>query len=305
VELHRDFEAVLAYRVGVLAPHYHQLRAWLPAAKILFHDVDLHYLREEREAELHNSAKQRARAKVRREQELGLIAKVDCTLVPTEVEKRIIEEQLPVDNVLMLPYVVPTRRSDVPFEERQDLMFLGGYRHPPNVDAVEFFASEVWPLLLDELPESARFMIVGSNPPDRVRSLASDRIIVTGHVADLGEYFDRARVFVAPLRFGAGVKGKVIQSMAYGLPTVMSSIAAEGIMLTCGEEALVADSPEAIRQSVMKLYRDRDTWLAMQSAGYAFVERNHSWQACLKGCERALGVAERTWMTRRSQQKPL
>ena len=241
VNLYSDFEAVLAYRVGVLAPHYRELREWLPAARILFHDVDLHYLREEREAELHNDDKQRVRAKARREQELGLIAEVDCTLVPTEVEKRIIEEQLPLDNVLVLPYVVPARRSDVPFEERQDIMFLGGYRHPPNVDAVEFFVSEVWPLLLDDLPETARFMIVGANPPDRIRSLASDRIIVTGHVADLGEYFDGARVLVAPLRFGAGVKGKVIQSMAYGLPTVMSSIAAEGIMLTSGEQAFIAE----------------------------------------------------------------
>ena len=160
LDLHPDVDVVLGYRVGVLAPIYDELRRRLPMARILFHDVDLHYLREEREAELLNDEQKRIHAAQRREQELGLIAKVDCTLVPTRVEKAIVEEQVPLANILEFPYVVQVQRSSVPFEDRQDLMFLGGYAHTPNVDAVQFFVSEVWPLLVGDLPAEARFLVV-------------------------------------------------------------------------------------------------------------------------------------------------
>ena len=152
------------------------------------------------------------------------------------MEKAIIEEQLPDAPIMEFPYIAKVRRSEVPFENRRDIMFLGGYAHPPNVDGVEFFVSQVWPLLLRELPADVRFLVVGANPPAQLRSLACDRILVTGQVADLGPYFDRSRVFVAPLRYGAGIKGKIVQSMAYGLPSVTSSIGAEGMRLTSGEQ---------------------------------------------------------------------
>jgi GT2 family glycosyltransferase len=299
LDLHPDVDVVLGYRVGVLAPIYDELRRRLPTARILFHDIDLHYLREEREAELLNDMHKRIHAVEQREQELGLIAMVDCTLVPTRVEKVIIEEQVPVANILEFPYVVQVQRSNVPFEKRRDLMFLGGYAHAPNVDAVEFFVSQVWPLLVRELPATVRFLVVGANPPARLRALACDRILVTGQVSELGPYFDMSRAFVAPLRYGAGIKGKLIHSMAYGLPSVVSSTGAEGMMITSGEQAIIADSPEAIRQAVMDLFENRDLWLAMQASGYDFVEKNYSGQRCVELCQKAIDIADETWLERR------
>ena len=118
----------------------------------------------------------------------------------------------PVSNILEFPYITDIHPTKVDFDQRNDIMFLGGYAHLPNVDAVTFFVQKVWPRLLSRLPHQARFLIVGAAPSAEVKALADQRIIVTGMVPDLSPWFDQARVFVAPLRYGAGIKGKLIQS---------------------------------------------------------------------------------------------
>ena len=303
IDLHPDIDVVLGYRVGVLDPIYDELRRRLPTARIILHTVDLRYLREEREAELLNNDTKRIRAAQRRQQELSLIAKVDCTIVHTPVEKALIEERLPISNILVFPYIAKVRRSAVALDVRRDIMFLGGYLHRPNVDAVEFFLSEVWPLLVRELPTDVRFLVVGANPPARLSSLASDRILVTGQVSELGPYFDKSRVFVAPLRYGSGIKGKIVQSMANGVPSVVSSIGAEGMMLTSGEQAIIADLTEAIRQAVMDLFENRGLWLAMQASGYEFVEKHYSWEQCLELCQKSIEIGDQTWLARERSRK--
>lgn len=304
LELHPNVSVVLGYRVGVLAPVFDLIREKMPEARVIFHNVDLHYLRLEREAELLGDPDKQRRADMTREKEFRLISNADCTIVHTPVEKKIIEEQVPDAPILEFPYIADVHPSEARFAERHDIMFLGGYEHLPNVDAVKFFVSAVWPLLVDALPARARFLIVGARPPESLLDLASDRIVVTGQVADLAPYFDRARAFVSPLRFGAGIKGKIIQSMAHGLPSVISSISAEGIMLTPGREAFIADSPEAIKQAVLELYNDHDLWLEMQAAGYEFVRENYSWERGLHLCQKAIDIADETWTKRHQRGEP-
>lgn len=302
IDRYPDIDAILAFRGIILLPIYDELRRRLPTARIILHDIDLHYVREQREASLLGDFSKRAHAELRREQELALVADVDCTLVPTGAEKEILESELPVGNILHLPYVARVAKSAVAFEERRNLMFLGGFAHPPNVDAARFLVSEVWPSLLERLPPDAQLAIVGANPPQQVRALAGDRIVVTGYVPDLQPYFDSARVFVAPLRFGAGIKGKVVQSMGHGLPCVVSSVAAEGIAITPGRHALVADAPQDFAEAVLRLFHDRELWYAIQAAGYDLVEANFSWSQCVDVCRQALEVAEQTWLRRRKLQ---
>ena len=149
-----------------------------------------------------------------------------------------------------------------------------------------------------ELPAEARFFIVGDSGPDAVGRLASERIVVTGYVPDLKPYFDRARVTVAPLRYGAGIKGKVIQGLCFGAPSVITPIAAEGIGLTSGQESVIAEGTVEFANHIVELYHDERLWNSIQQKGYDFVESNYSWERCLQLCRQALDVADAVWLRR-------
>ena len=125
---------------------------------------------------------------------------------------------------------------------------------------------------------------------------------MTGYVEDLQPYFETARVLVAPLRYGAGIKGKVIQSLCYGTPSVISPIAAEGIGLVSGRETIISEGDEEFADQVMILYSDSDLWHSVQAAGYKFVEENFSWDRCLQLCRQVLDVADETWLARHERQ---
>jgi glycosyltransferase involved in cell wall biosynthesis len=149
---------------------------------------------------------------------------------------------------------------------------VGGFWHKPNTDAVLWFVRDIWPILRRQNP-GLRFCIAGSNPSDPVRELdGRDGIEVLGFVPDLTPFFDRARVFVAPLRFGAGMKGKVGQSMMSGLPVVATAIGAEGLGAEDGEHLLVAETPAAFAAQVMTLLDDDAAWTRIQAEARALIE---------------------------------
>ena len=173
------------------------------------------------------------------------------------------------------------------FAEREGLWFVGGFQHPPNVDAMQWFVREVWPRIAERLPD-ARFHIVGSKMPDAIRRLAGERVEVHGHVPDLSPFLDRCRIAVAPLRYGAGVKGKVNQSMAHGQPVVATPIAVEGMHVVPGEDALVAESPDAFADAVVALYGDESLWTKLSEGGVRNVERAFSFDAAREALARIL-----------------
>ena len=161
--------------------------------------------------------------------------------------------------------------TDRAFSERRDLCFLGGYRHAPNVDAVVYFVNEIFPLIKSQEP-NIRFIIAGAHPPEEVRALAGDGVVVTGMVDDLRDLFDPCRVFVCPLRVGAGVKGKVASALSYGIPVVSTSLGVEGTELKHGKQVLVADSSSAFAEAVLRVYRDPDLWGSLSRAGQDLVK---------------------------------
>ena len=292
------FDVVLAYRYEVMEHIIGFVRRYWPHARMLFHNVDLHYLREKRQAELVGDPIGIAEATRTQKRELGMIAEADCAIVHTPTEKAIIAEHMPVDHIMEFPYIAETHETTSGFAERRDIMFLGGFAHRPNVDAVTFFVRKVWPTLMATLPADASLLLVGAAPDEEVRTLAGPRIIVTGTVPDLAPWFERARVFVAPLRYGAGIKGKLIQSMAYGVPAVATTIAAEGIGLQSGKETLIADDADEMASAAIALYNDHEVWQAMQAAGIAFVAEHYSWRRCLELCRLSLDIADKTWHRR-------
>jgi glycosyltransferase involved in cell wall biosynthesis len=171
-------------------------------------------------------------------------------------------------------------------------MFLGAFTFDPNIDAVQHFVAEVLPDLRARVP-GLRLHIVGSDPTPEVRALAGDAVNVTGFVDDLSPYFDQCRAFVAPLRFGAGIKGKLLLSMAHGLPAVASPIAAEGIPAVEDRDLFVARAPRDWTDRIVRLLADDAAWTAMSAAGRSVVEKHYSRDAAGRHVDRLIAaVAE-------------
>jgi glycosyltransferase involved in cell wall biosynthesis len=180
--------------------------------------------------------------------------------------------------------IVDVPGSNTPFALRKDWLFIGSFQHTPNVDAVLFFVQSIYPLVRAHLPE-AKFYIIGDKAPPEVVALTSEKIVVTGLLKDPAPFFDSVRLSVAPLRFGAGVKGKINQSMAFGVPVVASSVAVDGTELRDREEILVADEPEDFAQALIELYESEQLWNRLSENGLKKTRAHYSADAARKKLE--------------------
>jgi O-antigen biosynthesis protein len=229
-------------------------------ASILYDTIDLHYLRVQRLWELGGSNDPRLKKKWKayHRLETKCSSKADLTLTVTNEEAEIVESwNCPVH---VVPNVhIPRTDSPPPFEERNGLLFIGSYLHPPNMDAVNWLCREIMPILWQKNPE-LELTLLGSNPTPEVKELAGEKIFVPGFIQNVEPYFDKARVFVAPLRYGAGMKGKVGQSMSLGLPVVTTPIGAEGMNLKNGKHAFIREDPAGIADNINTLLADKEKW---------------------------------------------
>jgi O-antigen biosynthesis protein len=272
-------DIVFLCRVNTAAPLVDIVRQHAPNAKIIFDTVDLHFLREERAAELAGSSALACKAAATRQTELELIKKCHASMFRSVYEMELVRKLVPGAKIVNLPIVrdIPGP-SGTPFEKRKDVVFIGGFGHPPNANAVHYFVSEVWPLVRAK-GFAGRFIIAGSAMPDDIKQLASDDIVVKGFVENLSDLFDNCLFTVAPLRYGAGAKGKVIQSLTYGVPCVGTSVAAEGCGFVNGKHMLVADGPESMAEAIVRLSRDKDLWQTLAKEGLAYCSQNYSLDA--------------------------
>jgi GT2 family glycosyltransferase/glycosyltransferase involved in cell wall biosynthesis len=271
----REFDLVMLSRHYVAAKHIDAVRAFAPDALIVFDTVDLHFLRAERLAELDGSVAAKASARAKRDEELALIRKADVTLVVSPVEEALLAKLLPAASVLLLSNIHETMPEGKPCAERRGLVFIGSFQHPPNVDGVLWYARDVLPRLRQLLPGVPTY-VIGSNPPASIRSLAADDFVVTDYVKDVTPYFAGCRVSVSPLRYGAGVKGKVNLAMSYGLPVVATSPSIEGMHLDPGNDVLVADDADAFAQAVAQAYADEALWQRLSEGGRENVRTHFS-----------------------------
>ena len=283
----REFDLIVMSRHYVAASYVGLARLYAPQAKLAFDTVDLHYLREQRAAALTGNADLTRHAAATRAQELKLIRECDVTFVVSPVEQELLARDAPGALVEILSNVHEVYGCRERFAERADLVFVGGFQHPPNTDAVSWFARDVFPLIRAELPD-VRFHVIGSNVPDTIRAFANEHVIVHGYIEDITPYMDGCRVSVAPLRYGAGVKGKVNMAMSYGLPVVATPIAVEGMHVDAGADVLVADDAETFAARVVHLYRDEALWNTLSANGLANVERYFSFCAARAAVQRIL-----------------
>jgi glycosyltransferase involved in cell wall biosynthesis len=262
----REFDLVMLSRHYIAAKHIDAVRAFAPDAMIVFDTVDLHFLRAERLAELDGGVAAKASARAKRDEELALIRKADVTLVVSPVEEGLLGTLLPGAPVLLLSNIHDAMPEGKPFAERNGIVFIGSFQHPPNVDGVLWYAREILPRLRERLPGVPTY-VIGSGPPASIRALAADDFVVTGYVKDVSTYFTGCRLSVSPLRYGAGVKGKINLAMSYGLPVVATSPSVEGMHLEPGDDVLVADDPDAFAEAVTRLYGEEALWQRLSAGG--------------------------------------
>lgn len=295
-----DYDAVLVFRSSCLQRHLGTIRETAPQAKIIYHTSDLHYLREQREAELSGSEEMRKSAARTRNTELALVEAADATVVHSSEEQQLLGQETGCPGkIFLFPWAIDIPRTESGWEVRDGLVFVGGFQHPPNVDAVLHFADNIWPLVRRKIP-AAVFRVVGSRVPSQIRDLHGNGIEVLGFVSDLTSLMNRSRLMVAPLRFGAGIKGKIGTALSHGLPVVTTSIGAEGMDLLPGEGVRVADDPVAFADLVADLYGNPDVWERESRGAVEFARRRYSLAA---GCEVVSEILRRVGLGDRSEER--
>jgi len=260
------FDAVVLSRCHFARKHIADVRLYAPQSRIIFDTVDLHFLREKSEARLTGDPETQRKAKETQQLEYELIEQTDETWVVSSVEQQLLQKKWPDKSIQLVSNIVDVPGSNTPFALRRDFLFIGGFQHTPNTDAVLFFLQEIYPLIKERLRD-AKFYIIGDKAPPEIVALANERIIVAGLQRDVRPFFDSVKLSVAPLRFGAGVKGKINQSMAFGVPVVATSLAVEGTELCDREEILVADEPEDFARALIELYESEELWMRLSGNG--------------------------------------
>jgi glycosyltransferase involved in cell wall biosynthesis len=291
-----EFDVIVLSRAHVAEEMLPLCRKYAPATPVIFDTVDLHFVRQRREAELSQDDAIRRKACAMEMLELKLGTESDAIVVVSPDEKRVLEKKLPQQRIAVISNIHEIHATIPPFESRQDFLFIGGFEHTPNEDAMLWFCAEIMPKILKELPE-AKLHIIGSKMPASVCALAGDHVVAHGYVENVEPFFESCLLSVAPLRFGAGVKGKTNQIMSFGLPVVSTSIGAEGMHLTHEKNILLADSPPEFAQQVIRLHRDRELWTALSRNGLRNIAEHFSITAAkrnLAGLLTELGVLRNT-----------
>jgi GT2 family glycosyltransferase len=279
-ELADDLAIAILSRPMVAANVLPDLLAAAPHVRLVYDMVDYHGLREEREADQNAGP-----AGITGEVELALARRADLTFAVSDEERELVARLRPDATVVTIPNVHDVPLSRTPFRDRSGLLFVGSWAHPPNRDAIEYLLHSIMPGIRERLP-GVSLTVVGSDVPPDIAAGHAD-VETLGWVPDLAPIFDRVRLSLAPLRFGAGMKGKVGDSMARGVPVVATSVAAEGFGFG-GDELSVADDVAAFVGLVEQLYEDEMLWLERSRAGRAAVERTLGFSAVKAELAKAL-----------------
>ncbi len=286
----RNFDIVILSRCDFARKHIADVREFSPQSRVIFDTVDLHFLRESRLAQMTNDPAAHRIAEEKRQFEYELIDRADETWVVSPTERELIQANRPEATVEVVSNIVDTPGSATPFSERSDILFIGSFQHPPNIDAVLFFAKEIFPSVRAKLPR-VRLYVIGDKAPPEIITLSSSDIVITGFQPDVSFYFNSIKLSIAPLRYGAGVKGKINQSMGYGVPVVATSIAAEGMKLTSGQDILIADEPEQFASALVHLYTSAELWNLLSSNS---VTKTHQLYSRDAACTQLVQILART-----------
>ena len=213
------WDVVWLSEVAIAEQYTPLVRAHAPLARVVADTGDVNWIREARGAELSGDASALAAAHRTRAREVAAYAAVDAVVAVSQADAEAVRALAPDVPVAVISNIHAPAPPGPPWEQRHGVVFIGYYGHQPNVDGVLHFHAEIWPRISAELPDSMLTLVGGSAPP-AILALAGERVAVPGRVPSVRPYLDAARVSIAPLRFGAGVKGKVGEALAAGVPVV-------------------------------------------------------------------------------------
>ena len=255
------------------------VREFAPSATVIYDTVDLHWVRESRRFALASPARAEGngtpathgpKAAALMELELAVVRASDLTVTVTEEERAQILRYVPGAETTVIPTVHANATHVAPAEGRRGVLFVGGFEHPPNVDAVEHLVREVMPPVWARLG-NVKVTVVGASTPAAVEALAGPQVEIAGWVSDLEPLLDNARALVVPVRFGAGVKGKITQGLAAGLPVVTTPVGAEGLDGRDGVNMLIGETAEQLAERIVSVIEDDELWRSLSKGGQRLI----------------------------------
>lgn len=269
------FAVVYLHRVATAGLYMPLVRHYQLKARVVYNLADLNFLRLARQAEVEHLPELRIESQRARRVELSAAGAADAVITHSRFEAEILRRNIAPAKVHVVPWSIPVRPVRMPFANRSGLAFIGGYGHRPNVDAAVWLIETAMPEIA-KLDPTLRCLIVGSGMPDSLRRLAGAAVETVGHVEALSDVFERVRLTVAPLAYGAGAKGKVLDSLAAGVPCICSPAAAEGLDLPQILLDQVASAPADLARKIKQLHDDEDLNRACAAAGLSYMEATAS-----------------------------
>ncbi|MGZ8944502.1 MAG: glycosyltransferase [Methylococcaceae bacterium] len=256
----------------------HSIRMLQPNARMVIDSVDIVYARLFAKAKLENNADYYEEAECIKNRELATYAQADLIVTITPEDTNILLQDQPDTNTFIIPNIHEIHASDGEKTPFPSLIFIGIFSHEPNVDAVLYFYREIWPQIVKNHPD-CHWFIIGGNPPPEIQSLACRNIEVTGYVPETLPYLKKSWISIAPLRFGAGMKGKVGEAMAAGIPVVTTDFGAQGLDVINGKQLLVASTADEYAEQINNLIVDSKKRTYVGDQGLLFIQSHYSIQA--------------------------
>lgn len=285
-----EFDVVYVTRYAVAEKIIPLVRRY-SSARIIFNNADLHFLRELRTA-LAAGEQDMSSVDVTRGRELNVMKSVDVVLSYSDIELEIIATHLlSSEKLFRCPWVLREESVGRPLNKRSGLAFLGGYGHPPNKAAMDWFITNVMPALTQRRP-GLKLHVWGSHLPEDSGWDKQDGVVLEGYAQSLDDVFDNVLAFVAPLQAGAGIKGKVLDSLAYGVPTILSPVAAEATGLIDGSSTLIAHTPDQWINHIESLLDSEELWQRIRTNSIALRNERYSFTAGIESIQKVFDYLE-------------
>ncbi len=289
IQRHGEFDLVYLHRIDVAQRYLPLARHYLPKARLIYSVADLHHLRLSRQAKAEDRPELQPAIDAIRLQEMMAAASCHAVITHSSAEARVLRQAVPQAEIIVVPWEIVPEPTPADFAARSGVAFVGHYDHAPNLDAALWLVHEIMPRVWRDAPHIT-CLLAGSNLPDSLRTLPDPRIVAVGQVDTLAQVLDGVRLTVAPLAYGAGLKGKVADSLAAGVPCVCSPIAAEGFDLPAPLRALVAGDTEGLAASIVRLHEDGDAFEACRAAGLEHIRTSFNAGVIEGALRRAAGM---------------
>ncbi|MBS1103335.1 glycosyltransferase [Gluconobacter sp. Dm-62] len=269
------FDLVYLHRQTIVSRYLALVRHMQPKAMAVYSVADLHHIRLQRQGEVQERPELLSAARQMRLLECTSAWMADAVITHSAAEAKWLQKAVPESKTFVVPWHVPVRGRPPAFGRRAGVLFVGDYSHAPNLDAAYWILEDIAPRLHKIAPH-VTLMLAGSNMPASLAASSTENVEIMGHVADLSGLLGKIRVGIAPLRFGAGVKGKVLECLAASVPCIMTPIAAEGISLPPELDCLVATDVEQFVQLIVQYHDEEEAYRSAAQVARTFVRDNYS-----------------------------